>query len=64
LEEYLRALWVLIEKHKNTTVSFALLAQLLADALKQQPAPFDESWLRYESPPEELLENGPVWSNL
>ena len=54
LEEYLRALWLLVQEHQDVSVSFSLLAQLLAAALTAPEAPFNEDWLSYESPPEEL----------
>jgi len=60
LEEYLRALWLLVQKYKNDKLSFALLAQMLADALIAPVAPFDDDWLIYEEPPSELSQNHPI----
>jgi hypothetical protein len=60
LEEYLRALWLLVQEYKNDKLSFALLAQILADALTAPVAPFDDNWLNYEEPPAELHQGHPV----
>jgi hypothetical protein len=60
LEDYLRALWLLVQKHKNDKLSFVLLAQMLNDALTAPVAPFDDDWLNYEKPPSELSQNHPV----
>ena len=57
LEEYLRTLWALIQQHESNTVSFTLIAKLLADAFRLQPLPFEESWLEYSAPPDEGLDD-------
>jgi hypothetical protein len=54
LEEYLRALWALIEEHKESFVTEELFIQLFTEAFTIQPAPFDENWFTYEAPPEEI----------
>jgi hypothetical protein len=54
LSEYLRAVWALAEPQRAASVSYGLLAGLLADALTAQPAPFDTAWLSYREPPREL----------
>lgn len=54
LEKYLRSLWGLIQKHKDSSVSYGVLGQLLAEGFTAQPVPFDDNWLRYDAPPEEL----------
>lgn len=51
LEEYLRALWRLIQIHQDRPVTFALLAELLRDAFTTEPLPFDAQWLMYTYPP-------------
>jgi len=60
LEEYLSALWLLAQKHKNDELSFALLAKMLDDAFVTPAPPFDLNWLNYEEPPSELSQNYPV----
>ncbi len=54
LEDYLRSLWALIEQHRESPVSYGLLARLLADAFTQPPAPLDPRWLAYQKPPADL----------
>ena len=51
LEEYLRALWVVIQDNKGHEVTYTLLAKLLEDAFKTQPLPFQEDWLKYTAFP-------------
>src|SRR5689334_25375583 len=55
LESYLRALWSLIQHHRQTPCSYSLFGQLLRDAFTTEPVPFDERWMAYQSPPDELL---------
>lgn len=57
LEEYLRTLWALIQEHESDTVSFSLIAKLLADAFRLQPLPFEESWLEYSALPDEGMDD-------
>lgn len=57
LEEYLRTLWSLIQKHRNSEVTFSLLGRLLHDAFTNESPPFDESWLIYENPPDIMLDD-------
>jgi hypothetical protein len=52
LEEYLRALYSLVQEHRHSEVTWGLLAQLLIDANFHEPPPFDERWLNYTSPPD------------
>jgi hypothetical protein len=52
LEEYLLALFRLIQQAQAKPVTFALLGQLLQDAFSAEPLPFHESWLQYEVPPD------------
>ena len=52
LEEYLRALWSLIQQAQAKLVTYALLGQLLHDAFLVEPLLFDEMWLQYEAPPD------------
>ncbi len=52
LEEYLRALWGLIELAQAKSVTYALLGQLLHDAFVAEPLPFHEGWLQYAEPPD------------
>jgi hypothetical protein len=56
LEEYLRALWKLIQEHREDTVSWSLLAHLLADAFITEPATFDEQWFVYTASPRALYQ--------
>jgi hypothetical protein len=58
LEEYLRALWGLIQPHQDSLATFALLAELLRDAFTAEPLPFDENWLMYTHPPSLYCESG------
>jgi hypothetical protein len=55
LEEYLRALWQLLQSHEQDQPSYALFGQLLAKAFITEPAAFDSTWLAYQSPPEDFL---------
>ncbi len=57
LEAYLRALWRLIQQQRDVPFSYALFGRLLADAFTTAPLPFDEQWLAYQSPPEELSQH-------
>jgi hypothetical protein len=57
LEEYLRALWGLIQQAQSHRVTYALLGQLLHDAFLAESLPFDETWLQYDAPPD-LDEDG------
>jgi hypothetical protein len=50
LEEYLRALWVLIEKYQCLQPPYNLFAQMLEEAFQIAPAPFDEACLAYNRP--------------
>lgn len=52
LEEYLRSLWALLQKHQDETLTWQLMAQLLKEAFTESPAPFDEAWLVYTKPVE------------
>ncbi len=60
LEEYLRALWLLVQSNRDTQVTYALLAQILAEALVSPIAPFDPDWLSYENWPTELWQKQPI----
>jgi hypothetical protein len=51
LEEYLRALWNLLQQAQTHQVTYALLAQLLDEAFLAKSLPFDETWLQYSAPP-------------
>lgn len=65
LEEYLRALWNLIQQAQAKPVTYALLGQLLQDAFLVEPLPFHEMWLQYEAPPDlDRDENGKSFSLL
>ncbi len=65
LEEYLRALWSLIQQAQAHRVTYALLGQLLHDAFLAEPLPFDEHWLQYNAPPDlDRAENGNAFSVL
>ncbi len=46
LEEYLRALWILIDKYQKEPVTARLLARLFAEAFWQDLGAFDEEWRR------------------
>ena len=50
LEEYLRALWSLVQRHRDSQLSYSLMAELIASALSAESAPFDERWLTYTKP--------------
>lgn len=52
LEEYLRALWGLVQQTQARPVTFALLGQLLENAFVAEPLSFDEAWLQYDEPPD------------
>ena len=60
LEDYLRALWLLLQVNKDAKVSYTLLAQILFQALTSPVAPFENHWLNYTSPPLELGQQQPV----
>ena len=52
LEEYLRALWSLVQQAQTKPVTYALLGQLLQNAFLTEPLPFYEVWFKYEAPPD------------
>jgi hypothetical protein len=52
LEEYLQALWSLIQHAQDQPVTYAMLGQLLHDAFLTEVPPFDEMMLQYEAPPD------------
>jgi hypothetical protein len=52
LDDYLRALWGLIQAHQNDSVSFALLVDLLTEATVVEAMPFNQDWLRYTKLPD------------
>ncbi|MCB9454141.1 MAG: hypothetical protein H6672_22135, partial [Anaerolineaceae bacterium] len=49
LEEYLRSLWVLVERNKDRQPSWQLFAEMVYNALSEPPAAFDPSWLQIKS---------------
>ncbi|MDR2918046.1 MAG: hypothetical protein LBV72_01605 [Tannerella sp.] len=51
LEEYLLALYALVEKHKEREITAELLMRLLSEAFTAPPAPFREEWLAYDKVP-------------
>jgi hypothetical protein len=51
LEEYLRSVWSLIQENASYKGSYGLFAEILTEAFSITPPPFDESWLKYKSPP-------------
>jgi hypothetical protein len=51
LEEYLRALWVLVQSHRSEQVSWTLIGSILTDAFTIEPLAFDPQWLQYNEPP-------------
>lgn len=55
LEEYLRALWAVIQEYQDSPPSFALFAGILAGAFTKEPSAFNEDWLSYQSPPKNLI---------
>lgn len=52
LEEYLRALWGLLQYPQAGKVTFIQLGQALHQAFSADPLPFDEDWLQYTAPPD------------
>lgn len=52
LEEYLRALYSLIQNYREIQPTWDLFAHLLVNALTHTPPPFDEAWFVYTSPPD------------
>jgi hypothetical protein len=48
LEEYLRSLWVVIEKYKDQPASYQLFTTLIAEAFETEPQAFDSMWLEYD----------------
>ena len=60
LEEYLRALWPLVQENKEAKASYTLFAQMLSQSLTSQIAAFDNGWLEYTSPPPEIGHSQPV----
>ena len=58
LEGYLLALWVVIEKHKNSQPSYPLFATIINEAFETQPHEFDEQWQTYEDYLSWSYENG------
>jgi hypothetical protein len=56
LEEYLRALWGLVQQAQTQRVTYTLLGQLLHDAFLVDPLALDETWFQYETPPDPFEE--------
>lgn len=52
LDEYLRALWNVIQQAREQQVTYALIGQLLRDAFQAEPLPFNKFWLEYNEPPD------------
>jgi len=50
LEEYLRALWSEIIRHRNETPSYALFATMMENAFTVAPAHFAEEWRKHTTP--------------
>src|SRR5919199_5193069 len=53
LEEYLRALWRLVQENRPATVSYDWVATALKQSFSVDPVPFDEVWLESTEPPDE-----------
>ncbi len=51
LEEYLRALLKIIQKHASEQTTCSLFGKILLDAFSEEPLPFDKHWLKYTHPP-------------
>ena len=51
LEEYLLALYALVEKHQEREMTDELFIELFSQAFTSEPAIFKEDWLLYENPP-------------
>jgi len=54
IEEYLRSVWSSILTHQNKTPTYHLFGEILQTAFHAQPAPFENEWMKYEAPPQEL----------
>ncbi len=48
LEEYLRSLWIVINRYKGQTVSYQLFAKVTQEAFDAEPGEFDDRWLTYK----------------
>lgn len=44
MEEYLRALWGEIQRHRKDPVTYTLLARMLENAYTSDPVPYDPGW--------------------
>ena len=64
LEEYLRALWGVLQSRRAEVVAFSLLGHLLHDAFEALPLSFEEQWLQYDTPPDLDAENEEVFARL
>jgi len=53
LEQYLRALWYLVQEHQTTDITYDWVATALRRSFSVDPAPFEVSWLDYTDPPDE-----------
>ena len=51
LEEYLRSVWMLINKYKEHNVSYSLIGSIIREAFHTSPAEFQSTWLDYTTPP-------------
>ena len=60
LEEYLRALRMLVQANQNVNASFALFADMLSRAMTSPIASFDNDWLNFTTPPDEVGSNQTV----
>lgn len=52
LEEYLRALYLVVEHNKSRPLTCELALDLLRQAFLAEPAPFQSEWLTYTAPPD------------
>lgn len=51
LEDYLSALWGIVQRCRYQPVTFTLLARVLDEAFDADPLSFDQGWLTYTKPP-------------
>jgi hypothetical protein len=56
LETYLSALLAVVQDYRNETPSWRLIAKILEEAFQKAPLPFDNNWLEYNNPANEITD--------
>ena len=54
LEDYLRALWRLVQEHRAADVTYEWVLSALRRSFTVDPAPYEQAWLQFTDPPDEI----------